>query len=244
MARFKIYGYKPGSASAKNLAEHLDTKVLKHVGSKYRPRIGDTVVNWGSHNIPGFGPAKVLNKDVRSAGNKLTAFQVMKGGGVNVPEFWTNKEDIPADAYPVVCRKILNGHSGAGIVIADTVDELVPAPLYTKYVKKKEEYRVHVYGEEVFFIQRKARVLDNENPNWRVRNLEGGFVFAKEEQGDVPLPVLEQAKKAVKALGLDFGGCDVIWNHKEQKAYVLEVNTACGLEARTAEAYAEVIRNV
>src|SRR3546814_3666736 len=53
-------------------------------------------------------------------------------------------EDIPDEAFPIVCRTVLSGHSGVGIVIADNRDDLVPANLYVKYVKKKEEYRVHL----------------------------------------------------------------------------------------------------
>jgi glutathione synthase/RimK-type ligase-like ATP-grasp enzyme len=47
---------------------------------------------------------------------------------------------------------------------------------------------------------------------------------------------------AVAALGLDFGGVDVIWNERRQMAYVLEVNTACGLEGQTVNDYAEAFR--
>jgi D-alanine-D-alanine ligase-like ATP-grasp enzyme len=41
---------------------------------------------------------------------------------------------------------------------------------------------------------------------------------------------------------LDFGAVDVIWNEKEDKYYVLEVNTACGLEGTTLDKYVEQFR--
>src|SRR3546814_2808293 len=68
----------------------------------------------------------------------------MMSGEEYLPKFWTKKEDIPDEAFPIVCRTVLSGHSGVGIVIADNRDDLVPANLYVKYVKKKEEYRVHL----------------------------------------------------------------------------------------------------
>ena len=43
----------------------------------------------------------------------------------------------------------------------------------------------------------------------------------------------------LKELGLDFGAVDVIWNEHESKAYVLEINTAPGLEGSTVEDYKE-----
>lgn len=240
---FKIYPYKQGSRSAKALAEALGGKVLKHVGSRYRPKRGDVVINWGASNPPDLAPATTLNADVRVAQCKLATFTRFEQEGVSIPDFSTHKDGVQEGAlgWPVVCRTKLRGHSGDGIVIANKADELVDAPLYTKYIKKKDEYRVHVIRDQVFFIQRKARKLDVENPNWQVRNLEGGFVFIEEEAQNVPQDVLAQAVNAIEALDLDFGGVDVIWNEREQKAYVLEVNTACGLEERTADRYRQGI---
>lgn len=240
--RSNVYPWKQGSRSAKELSLALGSKVLKHENSKYRPRPGDVVINWGSSNVPDFRPAAVLNPNVQTAQCKLASLTVLNLYDVNVPPFWTNRDNIQDDDFPVVCRTKLNGHSGDGIVIANTSEELVEAPLYVKYIKKKHEYRVHVFHDTAFFVQRKARKLEVENPDWKIRNLAGGFVFAECDLLDVPEDVIEQARLAIEALGLDFGGVDVIFNEYERKAYVLEVNTACGLEARTAARYAEQIR--
>ena len=241
---FKVYPYKLGSASAKALSVALEGKVLKHVGSKYKPKAGDTVINWGAGKLPNFAPARVLNKDVSDAQCKLATFKTLSVAGVNIPPYAENAQDAHALGYPVVCRTKLRGHSGDGIVIAKEQGELVRAPLYTKYIKKKDEYRVHVLGGEAFFIQRKARKLENDNPNWLIRNLAGGFVFVEVQANEVPADILRQAINTIAALRLDFGGVDVMWNEREGKAYVLEVNTACGLEERTAEHYAKILRAI
>lgn len=240
MTKIRIYPYLVGSRSAKKLSETLNGKVLKHAGSKYKDAPGDVVINWGSSNCPRFVHARVLNRDVADAQCKLRSFKRMGDAGVNIPEWCEDKNNIPDEAFPVVCRTKLKGHSGDGIVISNNREELVDAPLYVKYVKKKEEYRVHVANNEVFFVQRKARKHDIENPNWKVRNLAGGFVFV--EELNCPEVIQQEALKAINALGLDFGGVDIIWNEKENQAYVLEVNTACGLEERTALKYAESLR--
>lgn len=237
---YKVFPYKQGSASAKALSLSLGGKVLKINGSKYRPKRGDFVINWGAGTVPDFAPATTLNSAgrVSAASNKLTSFKAFKAAGVRVPEFVETKADADGKlVFPVVCRTVLRGHSGAGIVIANTKQDLVEAPLYTQYIKKKDEYRVHVLKDRAFFIQRKARKLDNENPNWQVRNLAGGFVFVETNENEVPKDVLDQSIAAIAALGLDFGGVDVMWNEREKQAYVLEVNTACGLEERTANHY-------
>jgi glutathione synthase/RimK-type ligase-like ATP-grasp enzyme len=96
-------------------------------------------------------------------------------------------------------------------------------------------------GGEVIFTQRKARKTSVEEPNWAVRNLAGGFVYVAAEAGEGPPD--ELAIKAVAALGLDFGAVDVILG-RDGQFYVLEVNTACGLEERTADKYVEAFKEM
>jgi len=154
------------------------------------------------------------------------------------------------DGCQVVARTILNGNSGAGIVLLseEHLDEpVVQAPLYVKYVPKKQEYRVHVFRGEVVDVQRKARRKDVEDKdvNWKIRNHSNGFIFARGEAlGDVPEDVLKQSKLAVAACGLDFGAVDVIFSDKEQAAYVLEINSAPGLSGSTLDGYVQRFREL
>lgn len=267
--RYRVLPYKQGSRSAKALAEALGGKVLRLQGSTYKPRQGDVLINWGNSDAPEEFSSLCLNYETAYVTNKLDFFLRMSDDIPDIiPEFWTNKEEIPNDAYPIVCRTILNGHSGSGIVVADSSDSVVVAPLYTKYIKKKDEYRVHVgrkqwvphldYSGEpmhegqfrdpelefaIIAVQRKARKSDHENPNWQVRNLAGGFVYTR--TGFVaPDSVIEAACNSLRASGLDFGAVDVIWNEHEQKAYVLEINTAPGLEGQTVTDYAEYFKGL
>lgn len=255
--RYRVLPYRQGSKSAKALAEALGGKVLKLEGSKFKKRVGDVIINWGNSSLQtGIGlvqPAHVsFNGDpfwLKHASNKLLFFNHMKEVNSNLtPDFWTNRQEIPEDAYPIVCRTILAGHSGQGIVIADGPDSLVDAPLYVKYEKKKDEYRVHVGRDHscilaqddtysIIAVQRKARRNGYDNPNWQVRNLAGGFVYVRNEVNP-PAGVLGAATAALEASGLDFGAVDVIWNAQQEKAYVLEINTAPGLEGQTVSDYA------
>lgn len=240
--RIRLRSYKAGSRSATALAAALGARVLRTTGSTFRPRAADLIVNWGG-SAPIEGPARVLNSPaaVAVASNKRSSFEAFRAAGVSIPDFWTARADVPDDAFPCVCRTILSGHSGAGIVVAETREQLVDAPLYVRYVPKQDEYRVHVFQGRVIAVQRKARRLDVENPNWRIRNHANGFVFARD--GVVaPELVVNSAISAVSALGLDFGGVDVIWNDRRGAAYVLECNTACGLEGATVDDYAGAIR--
>lgn len=240
MGRIRVYPYKQGSRSATALARALGIKVLRLRNSKFRKRPNDLIINWGASHTPW---ESINDRNaVANASNKLNSFHRLKEAEISIPEFWTNKADIPEDAYPIVCRTLLNSHSGRGIVVAETPEELVNCPLYVKYIKKQDEFRVHVFFNEVILIQQKKRKLGCENPNWQIRNHANGFVFARAGV-ETPTQVTEEAKKAVLALGLDFGAVDVVWNARRETAYILEVNTAPGLEGTTVTDYANALRN-
>jgi glutathione synthase/RimK-type ligase-like ATP-grasp enzyme len=248
----KLYAYNNASASAKALAEALGIWRIKHDGEILK---SDLVINWGASKIKRrLDLEEMFNEPhaVARAVNKLQAFKCLDGH-VPIPE-WTEEQEVALkwlrEGATVVCRTKLNGHSGQGLELMPNGDpdfhpeiDWVEAPLYTKYIPKKEEYRLHVFRDRVFFVQRKARNkgVPDDQVNWKVRNHANGFVFAHIGV-DVPDVAKESAITAVRALGLDFGAVDMIWNQKEDKYYVIEVNTACGLEGTTLEKYVEVFK--
>lgn len=230
-----IYPYKMGSASAKLLARAFETKRVFPDG-RYRLKPNHVVINWGSSTVPNWyreNYGVVLNKPsaVANAANKLKTFQILQANDVSIPEWTTSREVASQYEGVVVCRTVVSGSQGQGIVIAETPDELVSAPLYTKHVRHKHEFRVHVMnGNVIDFTQKKKRrdVGEAEVSNF-VRNHEGNWVFCRE---GVVLPddVATQAIKAVVALGLDFGAVDVAYREREDKAFILEVNCAPGVD--------------
>lgn len=245
--RYRVLPYRQGSKGAKALADALGGKVLKLEGSKFKAKVGDVIINWGNTGSTPqsleYGLVHNFPECLKKATNKLNFFNLMQESASDViPPFYTDKGSIPDDAYPIVCRQVLAGHSGDGIVIADTPDDLVDAPLYVKYVKKQDEYRIHVGKKDdeyaTISTQRKARrkSVPDDEVNWKVRNLAGGFVFVRE--GVVaPECIVDAARRALEATGLDFGAVDVIYNKHEDRAYVLEINTAPGLEGQTVDDY-------
>ena len=249
---FKVYPYKQGSKSAKALAAALGCKVVKHEGKPLK--FNGLLINWGSSNIKREigGVHVMLNSPVRIniASNKLKSFDSLKEGDVCIPEYTTDRkvaEEWLDAGKTVVVRTKLNGHSGEGILIVEPAEGkggLVPAPLYVKYVPKNNEYRVHVCHGVPFFIQRKARNRDveDEKVNWQVRNHQNGFIYAHKDV-EVSEEVKKQAIAAIATIGLDFGAVDII-ETKAGKAYVLEVNTACGLEGTTLDKYVEQFKKV
>jgi len=255
--QFRILPYKMGSKGATLLAEGLrmeGEKCFKVFPNRaYIPRPLHTIINWGSGDAPNWdvGDATMLNHPyyVRGASNKLTAFQMMKEAGVSIPEFTTDSDVARGwvrNDEKVVSRYKLQGHSGDGIEISGDYDTFIHRPrppLYVKYIKKQDEYRVHVFNGNVIDIQqkRKKREIDNEEVDYKVRSHDNGWVFCRDNLNPPP-SISSDATSAMAALGLDFGAVDIIWNNHQQKSYVLEVNTAPGLEGTTLTKYVNAIK--
>ena len=183
---------------------------------------------------------------VAKATNKLETFKSFEHAEfTHIPPWTTDRTVVEQwinDGHSVVCRTILNGHSGRGIILADNVGQLVDCPLYTQYVKKLKEFRVHVAFNDVIDVQEKRRRNDvGKDADSRIRNHHTGWVYCREEITE-PTDLRQVAQSAIAALGLDFGAVDIIWNQKQDRCYVLEVNTACGLEGTTLTNYVNLLR--
>lgn len=243
----RVYPYRQRSRSANRLARILGGTVLKTEGVTIVPNSWDIVINWGASKCPSAyteGSHRVVNPPsaIARASNKRSAFLTMSAAGVSIPKFSTSIPDIDWEGLTVVRHK-LTGHSGEGIELVAQGAELPAAPLYVEYVPKKDEYRVHVMGESIILVQRKGARSDYEGkPDFQIRNHKNGFVFVRNDVSPDER-VLDEARKAIKALGLDFGAVDIVWNQSRQKAYVLEVNTAPGMEGSTIGDYAEAFRD-
>ena len=116
--------------------------------------------------------------------------------------------------------------------------------MYTKYFKKADEYRVHVFDGEVIDVQqkRKRQEVPNEEVDYQVRSGRNGWVFCRDGV-DCPGSVRIMACRAVNVLGLDFGAVDIGWNRHNEECAVFEVNTAPGLEGSTLDSYYRAIAN-
>lgn len=248
----KLYSARP-SNSGRDLARGLGIRRIKREGSRYRPRRNDTLINWGNTELPpAISDMDVLNCPgvVSRAVNKYDFLLDMTANDINTLEF-TNDKAVALQwgqgGSDIVVRKLLRSSAANGLEIVTASPELtlrdIPnAPLYTKYFKKREEYRVHIIGEDTVDVQRKARVRDTPDAeiNWQVRNLENGFIYAREGITDeVNSRLSNLCLSAHEATGLDFGAYDVLYNANEDKYVVIEVNTAPGLTGTTLEKYVE-----
>jgi glutathione synthase/RimK-type ligase-like ATP-grasp enzyme len=172
------------------------------------------------------------------ARNKTETFKALDGK-VPIPAYTTDKEVANGwiNEGKVVLARTNTGQGGSGILICR--DALDDAPLYSLYIKKKKEFRVHVAFDKVLLVQekRRKRGIDSDR---LIRSHRRGWVFCRNDIEE-PNGLRDIAIGAVSTLGLDFGGVDVIWNQNQNQCYVLEVNTAPGLSDSTSILYANSI---
>ena len=249
--RIILIGYKIGSRSLKNLQVQLkedqqQRRVLRvrKNSVRYRRRLSDKIIAWGPtapcpHTDAQQEAAKVI------ASNKLLSFQKFKEHGVSTPEWTTSLEEAQAwidNGKTVVGRRLLRSHSGKGIILFDqeTITSDKYCKLYVQYKKKKHEYRVHVFQSTVIDVTQKKRRAGFENRNNQIRNHQNGWVYCRENITE-PEGIRELALSACAAIGLNSGAVDIIWNEKENKCYVLEVNSAPGIEGTTCKKYSSKI---
>ncbi len=258
MTKLKLYPYRIDSESAIDLAELLEIKRLKVDSETYMPQYGQVVVNWGNSQFPTWWRraqqrgVRMLNmpENVGFASNKLTCLKMLLNAGVRTPHFTTQQSIAEAwlrAGETVVERHELRGNSGAGIRIVNPHDpdmaaNITFAPLYTKFIPKTNEFRVHVFRGGVIDYIEKKKVSSERRPynfNPYVSSTSVGWVFTRGDVRDIP-EVREIALKAVSTLGLDFGAVDIVFF--DGLPYVLEVNTAPGLSGTTLVKYANALR--
>lgn len=250
MTTVRVLPYDMFSEGAKALATKLGAKRIRLEGSKLKGRPAIKVINWGSSKVenPELSKCSWLNhpKDVAITANKRKFFEAFKDFSFFVP--WTTERDKVmewlANGDVVFARTSLTGHSGEGIVEMDPNDPntWLEAPLYTKYIKKKSEFRVHFMNGKIIDIQKKALRADHRGEaNHKIRNHKNGFIYAR-EFGETPEKVLFVSEEFIKVTPLFFGAIDIIYNERANAAYILEVNTAPGLTGTTVDKYAEAFK--
>lgn len=273
MARIRFAPYALRVSATRHLAERLGGLCILPEGSRYVPRQTDVIVNWGRSNIPDWSNGAlclVLNDapGVQRAVNKLESLRCFSERNVPTVEWATDVREVwnwlrtgatISDQVAGFARTSLTGRGGDGMVpfyhgteYGAEGDVWPRAPLYTKYFKRSHEYRVHVMRGNVILVQRK-KLLTSVRDAWQathagespytIRSYDRGWRFST-RAGNVPECVKTASVAAVAALGLDFGGVDVGYNERENRAAVFEVNSAPGIEGPSLDAYVTAFRRI
>ena len=193
-------------------------------------------VNWGR--------AKAntrLNPDISNVTNKRVMRELFAEYGVPMPKLVRGFDYRDPDSgytFPIVGRP--DRHSkGRGFWLCNSHEDVTralhgtrrkrAATHFMEYIDAPREYRVHVFKGKSIRISQKQ---------FGDCNSRGCYVTVKPQHS--VKHVRKAAKKAMEAVGLDFGAVDILAN--DDKAWVLEVNAAPGLGGSMPRLYARVFQ--
>lgn len=203
------------------------------------------IIRWGTRENIKANNSIIYNKAgvIANATNKLVSRQLFIKKGVNTPRLLNQVDDYVNGI--IIARPLIHS-KGKNFVVLNNRQELEnhwrAGWYYSEFIDKVREFRVHVGHSKVLALMEKHNP-ENGNIAWnRAVNSSKPFTRITQSQSDEQelLPVLQEAIKAVNAIGLDMGGVDVILD-SSGIAYILEVNTAPTLNSspRVAEMWAK-----
>lgn len=247
----KVLSHSSTSRGARIIASYFNTRLIvpDPARSRFRANENHIIINWGwARPLPSHcqNAGTVINRPeaVANSVSKLHCLSILEQDDIPVPPY-TNDESVAhswwESGIDVVIRTLGRGSAGRGIVFADddfawSRGDYSNAALFTKYIPKIAEYRVHVIGDRTSVRQKFGR--RGAEKNWRIRTHDNGFVYSRNISNLVDSDRVEYVGfKAVRALGLDFGAVDIVYNRRTDSLYVLEVNTAPGLMGSTVDEY-------
>lgn len=222
------------------VTKQLTSQSLKRVAQQLTQQLGYKV--WRGPQ-PKPGRKNYLYGDCK---DKLFQYQWFATNGLPSLPFTTSLQTVGdwlSQDKTVFARRYLQSSEGKGITIIEPGMEVVPAPVYTQYVPKKREYRVHIFRDKVVQILEKRRG-ENYTGESKVRNTANGYVFC---QQNITLPVGGETRlnnlalEAAKVTSSVFKGVDIGYNEKKDFLFVIEVNSAPGIEGSNVDKYVGAI---
>lgn len=190
-------------------------------------------INWGRARAN-----TSLNPDISNATNKRIMRELFKQHEVPMPELLSTQQarQLVLDGAVVIGRPDYHMR-GRGYWMCRTERDIEralrgtrrkrAATHFMRFVEADREYRVHIFKGRSIRISQKSFFVTDEGQT--------DYVTIK-PQHDIKY-VRRAAKKAVEALGLDFGAVDILATDDE--CWVLEVNAAPGLGGSMPRVYAE-----
>lgn len=218
--------------SALKIANELNNQVLLR-----RDSTTPADVNWGRYKAN-----STLNPDISNVTNKRVMRQLFNEHGVPMPRLITvSPGGLTFDQphMPMIGRPDRHTKGRGYWKCYDWQDVMralrgtkrkKAATHFMEFIESDREYRVHVFKGKSIRISEK------------VFNADGSYTTGK--PGDIKLRnVRAAAKRAVEAVGLDFGAVDILARGaNNDEVFVLEVNASPGLGGSMPALYAKIFK--
>ena len=163
--------------------------------------------------------------------NQKSGLPVIK----TVPDFISNKNLLEkyveyVGGFPVIV-KVLNGSHGVGVMKVDSIEALksltdllqaknIQPVVLRQFIKHKKQGRLIVLGNKVIASHANHAALDfRSNVGDNLERVREVMTFSKEIQ--------KIAVEAVKSVGIEFGGVDILFDEETDEPFIAEVNYPC-----------------
>ena len=209
-----------------------------------------TIIPW--NYLPKFNLAqreiKYINKPsvLKELENRRNFFRKLQGH-VELPE-WT--EDL-REAIGWASNSIVYGWKKERVAMFEDILEFTTSDFWTKHKPHKKEFVIHLVRDKLIGIQEivpretnnVGEKIDPADLDFRLRIQSNGFY--KKTVSSCPEVCIDEAKKAIKRLGLDFCAIKVMYRQSVNKAVVLSVDTTPIIpDKNMGFAYADAIKNL
>lgn len=197
---------------------------------------------------------KALNQSAPTAfhyGNgvsKLDQYKFFKDKALPHPE-WTQDAVLAkkwhAEGHTVLVRNRIKGQTGAGIqvVLPTEAFPTSEAKVYTKYIKKKREFRVNLFKHKFVNMREKLKQASSESKDSHIRSSANGFTTTHCR----PMPealrqrIIALAVAAAPVSESDFIGVDICYNEYKDLVFLLEVNSGPSIEGSSVNDFVKVM---
>lgn len=178
--------------------------------------------------------------------SKLEQYQYFLDNNILHPE-WTKDYDTAnkwlKEGTTVLARARIKGQTGVGITVVKPGETLSPdAKVFTKYVKKKREFRVNLFAHK--FVNLREKLRQKPGTDNYIRNTANGYTttYAKSVPAALLQRIKDVAENASKVSDSDFIGVDIAYNEFYDKLYVLEVNSGPSIEGSSVNEFINAIK--
>lgn len=189
------------------------------------------VIRWGTRiQVPTDDNSVIYNDNssAKKASNKKIAREIFIENNLLCPKLLTPQSDNLT--YPIIARPHEHTKAENFVVLTDNNSfvkhfrENSDGWYYSEFIDKDREFRFHCAHGKILAIMEKPK---GEGIAWNRVLSEDPFVRIK--QNEYPYEASLLALKAMKAIGLDFGGVDIML--KGEVPYVIEINTSPSIDS-------------
>jgi hypothetical protein len=164
-------------------------------------------------------------------------FEKLRAAGLTVPDWYLSAPfHFLPPVHGVYIGRCLKHSQGRDIILPGKPGS---SEFWVGWVPSFNEWRIHVWKKRVIARGIKHYVGTKAMAKYPIRSRRKGWRLRHDI--DPPQAVRDAARKAVAALGYDFGAVDILIRDPDDAIVILEVNSAPGLDNYTADRYVKAI---